>query len=317
MLTLFSCPKPFLGEARSHQVNAIHSWTLLEQRPEIILLGDEEGTATIAKSFELRHVPEIERNECGTPLLESVFRLGQKHAHFQIVCYVNADIILLDDFGDAVKQVVAASGGNPFLLIGGRWNTDFVKANAIGEPGWEKELARRVKAEASLDREIAMDYFVFTKDIAWCIPPFALGRSSWDSWFPYRASLMRMPVIDATDTITAVHQQHGYQHFYRGERSLLHTPEGRRNLTLLGFGRRYTIADATHVLAPHGLYPVKRRRWKYLRNRFRELEIWVFYYLTGSLWPYSYPLYVLFKGLMMVRLGLSKVVSNVLARQKR
>ena len=46
MLTIFSVPKPFRAY-RNDSANAIHSWTLLAPRPEIILLGDDEGAARL------------------------------------------------------------------------------------------------------------------------------------------------------------------------------------------------------------------------------------------------------------------------------
>lgn len=63
MLTIFSCPKPFRGHINIIQRNAIRSWTLLQARPEIILIGNEEGTAEVCKEFGLRHIPDVERNE--------------------------------------------------------------------------------------------------------------------------------------------------------------------------------------------------------------------------------------------------------------
>ena len=60
MLTLFAIPKAFRGEFNQIQRNAITSCTLLEPKPEIILLGDDEGTAEVAKEFGVRHVLGVE-----------------------------------------------------------------------------------------------------------------------------------------------------------------------------------------------------------------------------------------------------------------
>jgi hypothetical protein len=45
MLTIFAIPKPFRGHIGVIQRNAICSWLELRQACEIILLGDDEGTA--------------------------------------------------------------------------------------------------------------------------------------------------------------------------------------------------------------------------------------------------------------------------------
>jgi hypothetical protein len=56
MITLITCPKPFRGHSKIIQRNAIKSWTLLEPKPEILLMGDDEGTAEAAAEFGARHV---------------------------------------------------------------------------------------------------------------------------------------------------------------------------------------------------------------------------------------------------------------------
>ena len=54
MLTIFTTPKPFVGQAATQQRNAIVSWTLLRPRPEIVVFGDEEGAERICKELDLR-----------------------------------------------------------------------------------------------------------------------------------------------------------------------------------------------------------------------------------------------------------------------
>ena len=74
MLTIFATPKPFRGHFAVIQRNAIRSWTLLRPACEVILMGDEEGTAEIASEFSLRHIPDIGCNAYGTPLVSALVR---------------------------------------------------------------------------------------------------------------------------------------------------------------------------------------------------------------------------------------------------
>ena len=62
MLTLFSTPKPFRGHIGVIQRNALKSWTLLHPDVEIILFGDDEGTADICRELGLQHEPHVERS---------------------------------------------------------------------------------------------------------------------------------------------------------------------------------------------------------------------------------------------------------------
>ena len=114
MLTLFACPKPFKDpHIRTIQRNAIRSWLELRPRPEIILLGDEAGTA----EFSSHHVA---RSEFGTPLVSDLFHQAELAATQPLLAYVNADIILMQDFVDAA----AALPAHPFLMVGRRWDLD-------------------------------------------------------------------------------------------------------------------------------------------------------------------------------------------------
>jgi hypothetical protein len=113
MLTLFSAPKLFRSHTKVIQESAIESWVRLSPPCEIILCGDEEGIAGAAAHFGVRHIPDIARNEYGTPLLDDLFLKAQKVAANEIMCYINADIILMSDFIKAVE--IVRNSKNPIL----------------------------------------------------------------------------------------------------------------------------------------------------------------------------------------------------------
>ena len=80
MLTIFGIPKAFEGHFEVIQRNAIQSWTRLSPRCQILLFGDEKGTAEVAAELGVRHIPAVDRNEFGTPLLNSIFAQAEKDA---------------------------------------------------------------------------------------------------------------------------------------------------------------------------------------------------------------------------------------------
>src|SRR5712664_4002027 len=88
MITIFAMPKAFRGHIDVIQRNAIMSWTRLSIKPEIILLGTDEGTAEVAREFGVRHLPEVARNPEGTPLVSDLFAQGQRCAANDLLCYV-------------------------------------------------------------------------------------------------------------------------------------------------------------------------------------------------------------------------------------
>jgi hypothetical protein len=84
-------------------------------------------------------------------------------------------------------------------------------------------------------------------------PPFAIGRTAWDNWLVYRARARRVPVVDATDALTVVHQAHDYSHVPAKAGDVLKGPEAKRNLNLAGGWKNiFTLDDATHMLRVGG-----------------------------------------------------------------
>ncbi len=255
MLSLFSIPKPFQGRTRIIQANAIQSWVSLRPECEIILLGTEEGTADIASKLGTRYIPEVERNEYGTPLVGSVFEIAQSASNHHLVAYINADIIMLSDFLEVVSQIQR----EVFLLIGRRRDLDLKEPIDFSNPDWERQLRNRAALEAKLHGPAGLDYFVFPRGTYSNIPSFAIGRGAWDNWIVYRARSLKVPVIDATRVITAIHQNHDYSPSLQkttvlGRRFDYSSPEAKWNAKMLG-GDEYifTVDNANWIFTAHGI----------------------------------------------------------------
>lgn len=257
MLTIFTSPKPFRGHIKVIQTNAIQSWASLRPECEIILFGDDEGTAETAARFRAHHIPQIGCNEYGTPLISAMFQTAQEIAGHPLVCYVNADIILTSDFIPAVRQVQLPA----FLLIGQRWDIDINEALDFEKPDWEKDIRRRLKERGTLHPPTGIDYFAFPRGQYPDIPPFAVGRPGWDNWMIYHTRRLRIPVIDATRAITAVHQNHDYSHHPSGKNGVWQGAEARQNRKLVGnYNNLFNVRDATWNLGARGVSRVSPLR---------------------------------------------------------
>ena len=247
-LTLFAIPKPFTGHTAIIQTNAIHSWARLTPRPEIILFGDEPGIAEIAHEIGARHVAEIARNEFGTPLVDDLFHAAARLAENDILAYVNADIILFDDFMAGVAKAAAAH--EEFLLVGRRWDLNVTEEIDFSNPDWQKNLRDAVASDGFLHAETGIDYFVHTKGLWPGMPPFALGRCAWDNWLMKWPIALGKTAIDASEYITAVHQDHGYAHA-GGRANAFSGIEPKRNRAMAGSVLGWTT-DAPFCLTAEG-----------------------------------------------------------------
>lgn len=208
VVTIFAVPKPFEGHTGVIQRNAIKSWSLLEPLPEIILLGDDAGTAELAKELGIKHIPQVKWNEYGTPLVNELFEKAQNIAVNDILCYVNADIVLTSDFMPAVQQV--RKRFEKFLMVGQRWNVDVGGEIDFGQRDWQEQLKHLAFEYGRLHAPSGIDYFVFTRGLWPTIPPFGLGRRLWDNWLVRKPIEDGHPVVDATNVVTTIHQNHPY-----------------------------------------------------------------------------------------------------------
>ena len=251
MLTLFTIPKPFRGHIDVIQRNAIGSWTRLGPACEVLLFGDESGMAEVARELQVRHVPQVARNEFGTPLLDDVFHQAQEKARHNLLCYVNADVLLMGDFARAVERMARCP--RMFLASGQRWDFDLQQVLTF-EAGWEERLAAEVARTGKLQTNWAIDYFLSRRDFWVGIPPFAVGRAAWDNWLFYHARARGAWLIDLTEQVQAVHQNHDYAHHPAGTEGVFKGPEAQRNRELAGGEEHlFYFNDATHRLTAQGL----------------------------------------------------------------
>jgi len=256
MLTLFALPKPFEGHIGVIQRNAIRSWAKLSA-VEIILLGGEAGTAEMAADVGAAHIVEVERNQFGTPLVSSCFAVAAAASKGELMAYVNSDIILMDDFRRAVDRVARLK--RRFLMAGRRTDLDVRDSLALSA-GWEVDLRERAHREGHLIGPGAIDYFVFRRGLWPLIPPFAIGRWVWDNWLLYEAVRSGSTLIDATPSVLAVHQAHGYDHFDAPGPTRVDGPESDANHALHPDPITwFELNHASRVLHPHGLLPAWTR----------------------------------------------------------
>ena len=162
MLTIFSIPKPFKGTMDVIQRNAIKSWTLLQPSCEIILTGDDPGTREAADELGVRHIPALNRNEFGTPLMDHAFRLADAESKNPLLCWVNSDIILMDDILEAAKKVQKQTDW--FFMTAQRTDLDWAHPLSF-EKGWDDRLLREASRNGKLHHFTEIDFWIYPKSL--------------------------------------------------------------------------------------------------------------------------------------------------------
>jgi hypothetical protein len=284
LITLFSAPKSFTNpHIAIIQRNAIKSWTLLPD-VEVILLGEEIGLAEVAGELGVKHISNVKCNESGTPLISSMFQLARdasQPSNSDLLCIINADMILMSDFFEAAIQ--ASNLKERFVLLSQRWDLDITQPIDFTE-GWQNRLSSMVHRQGALHRPAGSDFFLFPKSCYTDIPNFTIGRAGWDNWMIYKARKEKWSVIDCTPSVMIVHQNHDYSHLPGGKPHYEH-PDTNENIRLAGgeANIRYTILDSTHQLVANG--KLGRPKISYLRFM-RGVELFlrkIFFFLPEQM----------------------------------
>lgn len=281
MITLFSAAKPFRGHYGMIQRNALESWKRLHPDVEVILLGEVEGAAEVCRELGVRYEAEVERSRVGTPRADFLFRRAQEIARHDLLCYSNCDIILTQDFRRALQRLL--QWRDNFLMVGCRWDTDVTEPLDFSDPAWETRILARAHTEGFQRFYYNIDYFAFKRGLYREMPDLTVGRAFWDHWMVWNALAQKAPVVDATQVVCAVHQNHDYSSHPQGMLGTWRDEDALRNRELLG-GHTRTIQDATFRLTATEIRPNRLHWLAPVKRKVRQARIAVRGFLRSHLW---------------------------------
>ena len=265
-LTLFTTCKPFEGEAALLQTNAIRSWVRLGI--SVIIVGRESGAAEIAKELNITHIADVNTNARGVPLVNALFDTARAKATTPYVGYINADIILLEDFLKAFQSVINICKPDTRLLLTARRQNIPVTRTLIDKNGSiNPKLHQLHKIYGTWDKEDAIDLFLISKKTLMSIPPFSIGRMQWDNWLLWKAYDEGAVVVDASLDMTLLHPIHGYTSHQYNWQEITQGPEAKANRELAQ-GKGADLNEVcTHILDDGSLLPIDAASSKKLKER--------------------------------------------------
>jgi len=264
MFTLFCSPKSFADpHINIIQTNAFKAWKLLTPEPEVLIFGNEPGTAEICQKSGFRHIPHIACNSSGTPLQSAIFKTAAGTATRPFLCYINSDIIIPQAALSAM-QIIATSFIRkafspdeeiiqPFLAVTSRVDCNIISPLALGGSEGLEQFVKKAMDEGSVHPPSGSDLFFFPVKYSIPMPDFAIGRPCWDNWLIYYFRQQKLPVIDFSPYASLIHQNHDYRHIRGGDGKSFDGKEADENMTVLGSTRYlFTLFDCTHVMQKNG-----------------------------------------------------------------
>ena len=267
MLSIFTTPKDFTGEFNIIQKNALNSWRALSDEIEIILIGESLGISEVAKSILALHIKDVEKSPHGTPTISGLFQTAQKIAQNNILCYVNADIILPESVINVIHALQHVKG--KFMAVGHRWDLDVKDSIPFMDNTLQSKFWSEAKKNAQKHPCTGIDYFIFNKGTFQNLPSLAIGRFGWDNWLLWKARRMRIPLIDVSDEIFAIHQNHSYTfNKFKGKSDILSGREGKKNQQITK-GNTLNLLDANYHMVDGKIE--KKRSKEYINRNLGKL----------------------------------------------
>ncbi|KAK3600954.1 hypothetical protein CHS0354_004163 [Potamilus streckersoni] len=152
----------------------------------------------------------------GVPVLKYMYLDAKKKFESDFYTYANSDILFTDSLLDTLIEILKYNSASHnsaeenstlqhhTLIIGRRTN---VYNMTMKEGSSWSEVTNVAREKGELFRSDAEDYFITSSSYPWNdIPEVVIGRRAYDNWLVLNARKQKHKVIDATDTILAVHQ---------------------------------------------------------------------------------------------------------------
>jgi hypothetical protein len=210
--------KPFNEFFKFRQLNAIQSWLLLKDiDKKILILTEDDIEEDLEKLFNYNDKVQVIKNfekspSTNIPTFRALYSAAKDEikSDKDIICQINADMILLDDFSKTINNILDQINSKNFCFIGQR--TSWKEPNSIdfSNENWSNILFNQLKNSGELNPACAIDYFICSEKTFEKIPEFYIARMKYDNWLVSNAIKNNEYTIDVTKTIFSIHQDHWY-----------------------------------------------------------------------------------------------------------
>ena len=269
MITLFSTPKNFTGIFNDIQLNALRSWRSISNEIQIIILGDSNGSKEAALEINAEYIPIVKSTNSGIPYLSDLFKQAENRARYDVMTFINADIILPDNFLDFIPLLT--KNFNKYLMIGHRWDMDVMNQIDFKNKKNINKFWNLAEDSSQMHACTGIDYFIFKKNQWGRIPDFAIGRPGYDNWLIWNARRHFIPVIDASNYLKVIHQNHNYNfHNLNADPKVILEEDGLNNKKIHG-NKTLNLLDTNYQLEKGVI--IKKTSKEYINRNLGKLPI--------------------------------------------
>jgi len=202
-------PRSFIDTYLTPQVNALNMIRNYDPSANIVLYSDDDGVKDYA-SKNLYHAPDVVIKKGRLPLVNEALKYCAINFPECYICYINSDMLLVGNTKELINYIDKRFSGN-FIATGYRCNLHIdtvIKSNEI------PDLLTKCSCKKTKGRHSALDVFIFKSDIfrLLSMPNFRVGRPGWDNWLAAKCRILGFALIDISNVVTLVHQEHPPAH---------------------------------------------------------------------------------------------------------
>ncbi|ELU10507.1 hypothetical protein CAPTEDRAFT_223807 [Capitella teleta] len=203
LLTLFTTMKPNEQRTEIHLRALRHVATMKPHvHPVLMVQGDDRWVPRVAEQFGWT---VWRLNETGPPRIRVMFQDAVSHFDSKFYAFCNADILFDKGLIETLRSLEEFQFPDGLLVAGQRHNLKVESFQDHLKPGMA--LSPWIH-HAELFGPDAQDYFISTKNgFPWeRVPDLVIGRPAYDNWLLTQALVWGITLVDATDTVFALHQ---------------------------------------------------------------------------------------------------------------
>ncbi|MBP80170.1 MAG: hypothetical protein CL926_12980 [Deltaproteobacteria bacterium] len=204
-IVFLTIPRSFDGEFYIRQMNCLNSIKTQHPASKIIFYSKDKGLCELSEGLGI-DVPNTVITNNGVPLIYTAFLHAIEKHPTAVITFVNSDIILTHNIDGIAKSATQRFGEN-WLVSSERRNVDVPDM----ENFWDKSVYNRLLQKSENHRKSGMDIFMFTSQLKPTLeklPRLQVGRPGWDSALIAKSRKQNLNVIDASQSLTILHQNH-------------------------------------------------------------------------------------------------------------